>query len=502
MNGGQAPSLRRQVLGGLFWKFGERILAQGISFAVSVQLARLLLPGEFGVVALTWIFIALANVFVVSGFASALVQKKDAEDIDFSTNFHCSFAVSLVAYGVLFAVAPFIAEFYYDDPADIALLASVLRVMGLRLPVAAFSSIQHAWVERHMVFRKYFFSTLAGTLLSGAVGIGMARCGFGVWALVGQQFTNVVVDVIVLFFTVPWRPRLEFSAPSAKKMMSFGWKVLAADLSGTFFDQLRSLLVGRIFTPAQLAFYNKGKGLPDLLANNINASLMTVLFPAIANINDDLERVRTVLRKSVSHTAWVLFPCLFGLAATARSLVPALYTAKWAESIPCIQILALSTAVSLVGNVGLQAVKAIGRSDVLLKLEFRKKPVYVVLLLLGLVAGRKCGILALVAWSMLVYAIYGTIVNARPLNKLVGYGYREQLRDLAPAVALSSAMAGVVSLFYLAGCGPVATLAMQVPAGALFYVAASAATKNRSFGELLDMAKRRLGGAASAPAGG
>ena len=497
MSDGQAPSLRRQVLGGLFWKFGERILAQGISFAVSVQLARLLLPDDFGVVALTWIFIALANVFVVSGFSSALVQKKDAGDIDFSTNFHCSFAVSLAIYGVLFAVAPFIADFYKTP-----LLSPVLRVMGLRLPLGAFSAIQHAWVERHMVFRKYFFSTLAGTLLSGVVGIAMARRGFGVWALVGQQFTNVVVDIVVLFFTVPWRPRLEFSAPSAKKMMSFGWKVLAADLSGTFFDQLRSLLVGRFFKPAQLAFYNKGKSLPDLLANNINASLMTVLFPAIANISDDRERVKAVLRKSVSHTAWVLFPCLFGLAAVASPLVLALYTAKWADSIPCIRILAVATAVSLIGNVSMQAVKAIGRSDVLLKLEFQKKPVYVVLLVLGLALGRKHGMLELVAWTMLAYAVYGTFVNARPLKKLVGYGYREQLRDLAPPVALSAAMAGAVALFYLADFGPVATLAMQVPAGALFYVAASAATKNRSFADLLDMAKRRFGGSGSAPAGG
>ena len=484
MNGEQAPSLRRQVLGGLFWKFGERILAQGISFAVSIVLARLIAPSEFGVIALTWIFIALANVFVVSGFATALVQNKDATDVDFSTNFHCSLAVSLVLYAALFAAAPAIADFY-----RIPQLSPVLRVMGLRLPIGAFSSIQHAWVERHMVFRKYFFSTLAGTLLSGVVGIAMARCGFGVWALVGQQFTNVTVDVVVLFFTVPWHPRLEFSTASAKTMMSFGWKVLAADLSGTFFDQLRSLLVGKVYTPADLAFYNKGKSLPDLLTNNIGASLMTVLFPAIANISDDRERVKAALRKAVAVVAHVLFPCLAGLAAVAPSLVVVLYTEKWAPCVPYLVILCMASAVGLIGSVSLQSIKAIGRSDVLLKLEIYKKPVYLALLFVGV----KNGVLA-VAWTMLAYMVYGAFVNARQLKKLVGYGYREQIEDLAPPMAIGAGLFAVARLVSLLHLSSPATLAWQSSVGATYFLSVSAMTKNRQLGYLLSIVKNRRHG--------
>ena len=475
-------SLRRQVIGGFFWKFGERILAQGISFVVSVVLARLIAPAECGVSALTWIFIALANVFVVSGFATALIQNKDATDDDFSTNFYCSLAVSLVLYAALFAAAPAIAGFY-----GIPQLSLVLQVMGLRIPVSSYSAIQHAWVERHMAFRNYFFSTLFGTLLSGVVGVAMAFRGFGVWALVAQYFTNTLVDIAVLSFTVPWRPRLVFSAPSAKQMMSFGWKVLAADLSGTFFDQMRSLLVGKFYTPADLAFYNKGKSLPDLLTSNVGSTVMTVLFPAIANINDDRARVKAVLRKSVALSAYVLFPCLFGLAATAHSLVLTLYTAKWEASVPFIRILAISSAISLIGHVSLQSIKVIGRSDVLLKLEFFKKPVYVVLLLLGV----KMGVLA-IAWTMLAYSVYGAFVNARQLKTLLGYGYREQASDLISPVALSVAMASVVCLFYLIRVGDAMTLAIQVPVGAIFYMAASVVSKNRLFAELVDMAKRQM----------
>lgn len=475
-------SLRRQVIGGFFWKFGERILAQGISFAVSVVLARLIAPAEFGVIALTWIFIALANVFVVSGFATALIQNKDATDGDFSTNFYCSLVVSLLLYALLFAAAPSIAGFY-----GIPQLSPVLRVMGLRIPVSSFSSIQHAWVERHMAFRKYFFSTLAGTLLSGVVGVTLALRGFGVWALVAQYFTNTLVDIAVLFFTVPWRPRLVFSVPSAKRMMSFGWKVLAADLSGTFFDQLRSLLVGKFYAPADLAFYNKGKNLPDLLTNNIGSSIMTVLFPAIANINDQRERVKAALRRSVSIAAYVLFPCLCGLAAVAPSLIVLLYTEKWAPCVPFVQILALASAVNLIGTVSLQSMKAIGRSDVLLKLEFYKKPVYIGLL----VAGVGINVLA-VAWTMLVYAFYATWINAKQLKTLVSYGYREQIADLAPPAVISAGMFLLSWLVARLGLSTVPTLLLQVASGIAFYLAVSVATRNPCFVYLSALATSKL----------
>ena len=476
------PTLRRQVVGGFFWKFGERILAQGISFGVSVILARLILPKDYGIVALTWVFIALANVFVVSGFATALIQNKNATDTDFSTNFYCSLAISMAFYAALFAAAPFIADFY-----GIPKLSPVLRVMGLRIPISSFSAIQHAWVERHMIFRKYFFSTLAGTLLSGVVGVTMALRGFGVWALVGQFFANTLVDIVVLLFTVPWRPRLLFSFSSARRMFSFSWKVLAADLSGTFFDQLRALLVGKFYTPADLAFYNKGKTIPDLLTNNIGATIMTVLFPALANINDDRERVKAVLRKSVSVAAYTLFPCLFGLAAIAPSLIVAIYSERWAPSVPFVQIMSMVSAVSLISTVSLQTMKATGRSDILLKLEFYKKPVYIGLL----IAGVKINVLA-VAWTMLAYTFYSTWINAKQLKTLVGYGYREQLADLVPSTALSAGMFVLASLIAKMGLPPVTTLVLQVPAGGACYLIASAVTRNPCFAYLRSLTISRV----------
>lgn len=257
-------NIKSEILSGLFWKFSERILAQGVSFLVSVILARILTPYDFGIVAIVLIFISLANVFVTSGFSTALVQNKNADKVDFSTNFYCSLLVSIVIYFILFITAPYVASFYNNDQ-----LCMVLRVFSLRIPLSAFSAIQHAYVERNMLFKKYFFSTLFGTLVSGIVGILLAYSGFGVWALVFQYLTNTVIDIVVLLFTVRWRPTLNFSWKSAKSMMNYGWKIFVADFAGTFFEQLRSIIIGKVYTSADLAYYNKGNQLPTLITSNV-----------------------------------------------------------------------------------------------------------------------------------------------------------------------------------------------------------------------------------------
>lgn len=452
-------NLKNSIFSGVFWKFAERILAQGVSFIVSVILARILMPSDYGIVALILVFINIADVFVTSGFSTALVQNKDADRIDFSTNFYCSMAVSILVYLILFIAAPFIEKFY-----DMQGLALILQVFALRIPLSAYSAIQHAYVERHMIFKRYFFSTLGGTLISGVVGIIMAYKGFGAWALIAQYFTNTIVDIIVLSITVPWHPEFVFSWKSAKSMMNYGWKILAADLSGTFFDQLRSLIVGKAYTSADLAFYNKGNQLPSLITTNISTSIMSVLFPAIANISDEKTRVKEMTRKAVKIMSFVMFPMLFGLAAVSGSLIDVLFTSKWALAVPFVRILSISSAISLIGGVSLQAIKAIGKSDIILKLEAYKKPVYVLLLIIGV----KINVTA-VAVTMLLYSIYGNIVNAGPLKKEIDYTYREQLKDLSPAFLMSAAMGFFVYMVSYLKLNSVMLLFIQVLMGIALY---------------------------------
>lgn len=475
-------NIRDKVVSGLFWKFGERILAQGISSLVAIVLARLLSPNDYGIVAMIMIFINIANVFVTSGFNSALVQNKNATPEDFSTNFYCSLGLSALIYLLLFAAAPFIAAFY-----GVPELELILKVFSLRIPLSAFSAIQHAYVERHMIFRKYFFSTLFGTLISGVVGIALAYKGYGVWALVAQYFTNTIIDILVLSVTVSWRPRLQFSLASAKSMMGYGWKVLAADLSGTFFDHLRSLIIGKVYTSADLAFYNNGGQIPSLITTNISASIMTVLFPAIANVNDDLENVKLMTRRAVKTMAYVMFPLLLGLVLISKPLIYLLLTDKWAPAIPYMQISSISAGIGLIGTVGLQAIKAVGRSDIILRLEFYKKPIYLLLLIIGV----KISVTA-VAVTMLLYTILGTLINANPLRKEIRYTFREQLGDLAIPTLLSSVMAIPVWFLTKLPIHYFWMLILQVVTGGVIYLGLSCFFKVETFDYLILTLKGKL----------
>lgn len=226
-------NLKRKVFSGFIWKFSERMLAQLVSFIVSIVLARLLTPEDYGLVAMVLVFINIADVFVNSGFSTALIQDKNADDIDFSTLFYCSLLCSIVIYFILFLGAPGIAKFYSNTD-----LVFLIRIFSLKIPMSAYNSIQHAYISRHMLFKKFFFSTLFGTLLSGIAGITFAYMGAGVWALVAQYFTNTIVDTIILSITINWHPKMEFSFKRAKRLMNYGSKVMLADLSGTFLDNL------------------------------------------------------------------------------------------------------------------------------------------------------------------------------------------------------------------------------------------------------------------------
>lgn len=471
-----------RIFSGLFWKFCERVLAQLISFIVSVILARMLLPEEYGIVSIVLIFITFADVFVSSGFSTALIQKKNADETDFSSLFYCSLVVSIIIYIILFVLSPLIADFY-----NMPILCSALRVFALRIPLSSYNSIQHAYVSRHMLFKRFFYSTLIGTLISGVAGIAMAYANYGVWALVAQYLINTVVDTIILSFTVSWHPKKIFSWHSTKLLMNYGWKVLAADFSGTFFDQLRSLIVGKYYTSADLAYYNRGKQFSSLITDNISSSIMAVLFPALSNYADDKEKVKIIVRKGIRVMTYVIFPLSFGCAITAPSLVNVLLTEKWLSSIPFIQILCISGAIGLIGTVSLQSIKAIGRSDTLLRLEFIKKPVYVIMLVIGL----KINVLA-VAYTMLLYTLYSTLVNSYILKKYLNYSFLEQIRDVQTAAILSTIMCFMAGIFNYININAFYCLILQIIAGVTIYLGISVLANIEAFVYINNLLKNKL----------
>lgn len=449
----------KSTISNLLWRFAERCGAQAVSFLVSIILARLLAPEAYGTIALAMVFINILQVFVDSGMGTALIQKKDADDLDFSSVFYFNIAACLVLYAGLFLAAPSIAQFY-GDPA----LTALVRALSLTVVVSGVRNIQQSYVSRHLLFKRFFFSTIGSTLASAVVGIAMAYAGFGVWALVGQSLSNVVTGTIILWATVPWRPRRMFSWQRLKSLLSFGWKLLVSSLLDTGYNNLRSLIIGKLYSSADLAYYNQGDKLPNLVITNINTSIDSVLLPTMANEQDDPARVRSMTRRAIKTSTYVMAPLMMGLAACAEPLVRLMLTEKWLPCVPYLRIFCITYMFWPIHTANLNAIKALGRSDLFLKLEIVKKAVGLVLLLCTM----RHGVIAM-AYSLLLSSVLSQIINAWPNRKLLRYHYLNQLADILPALLLAYTMGLVVYCVQYLGWGDLPTLCVQIPAGAAMY---------------------------------
>ena len=468
---GGNTSLKNQVISGLFWKFGERIIAQGVSFVISVILARLLMPEQYGVIALILIFINIANVFVTNGLGESLIQKQDSGDTEFSTMFYCSLAISGVLYMMIFIFAPFIASFYDNEE-----LIILIRILALQLPLSAIKTIQHAYVSKHMMFRKFFFSTLGGTLISGTIGVIMAYQGCGVWALAEQYLVNSAIDMLVLFFTVPWRPKLMFDMQSAKILFAYGWKLMLSQLINTLYNELRSLIIGKTYSSADLAYYNRGNHFPSLIITNINTAISNVLFPAMSKVNNSIADVKNMTRRSMKVSSYIIFPLMAGMIAAAEPMVRVLLTEKWIFCVPFLRLCCIYWAFQPLQTANVQAIKAVGRSDICLKLEVIKKLIGFALLF----ASVPFGVFAIVI-SNTVYGGISMLINIRPNKKLIDYGYKEQFADIVPSFLLSAFMGGAVYAIGFIPTDAVIVLVIQIISGIALYIAVSYYFKIDSF---------------------
>ena len=472
--------IKSKTIFGIIWRLSERFLAQLISFIVSIVLARILLPEEYGIVALVTVFITIADAFVTNGMGTSLIQKKGSDELDFSTMFHASVIMSMMLYGILFIVAPIIAN-WYSNP-DLTL---VIRVMGTRLPIAAINSIQQAYVAKKMIYKKFFFATLIGTIISGAIGIAVAVLGYGVWALVAQYLTNSIIDTIMLFITVDWKPKLKFSIDRFKELFSFGWKVMASSVLGTIFDQLKGLIIGLKYTTTDLAYYNKGEQIPSLLYNNINSTFESVLFPAIAKIQDNKSTVKSVLRRITKNISYIIIPLMLGLAVVAEPLIKFILTDKWLICVPYLRIVCMQQCISILSNINLQAIKAIGRSDILLRLEFIKKPLFLMFILVAM----QISPLAIVIGNLL-YGIIALVINAVPNKKMLNYSLKEQVHDILPYLGISLIMVIICYSIQFLNLSTILTLILQVIVGIISYLLLSIIFKVEELYYILDIFKK------------
>ena len=456
-------NLKNKVMSGLFWTFGERFITQGISFAISIILARMLMPSEYGVIALVLVFISIASVFVTNGLGESLIQKKNTDESDFSTIFYCSFVISVFLYVILFISAPYIASFYNNSE-----LIWVLRILALNLPFSSINTIQQAYVSKQMMFKKFFISNLCATIVSGFIGIMMAYSGFGVWSLVAQFLISSVVGTIVLFFTVKWRPKWLFSISSAKELVGFGWKLITANLINTIYGELRGLVIGKNYTMADLAFYNRGNQFPGLIITNINTTISKVIFPAMAEVNDDRSQLKNITRRAMKITAYLTFPLMIGLMSVADSFILLLLTEKWLFAVPFLQICCIYWLFQPMQTANWQAIKALGRSDLLMNLEIIKKVIGISLLLISM------GIsVYAIAISNAIFAGISMMINMIPNKKLINYSVVEQFRDIAPPLLLSITMGGIIYTFSWLSLPAGVILVLQILCGGIIYVGGS-----------------------------
>lgn len=428
--------LKRKTISGMLWSFGQKLLSQGVGFIVSMILARLLMPDDYGLIAMTGIFIAVASIFADCGLGTSLVQKDEVDHLDYNTVFYAGLALSAIVYLVLFFIAPFVGDLYHDDR-----IVPILRVIGLNIFLFSINSVQNATVTRNLEYKKFFKVTFIGSLVSAIVGIGMAYYGFGVWALVISGLIASIVNTFTMNLITKWRPKLEFSWGRLKSLYSFGLNLMVTDLFGTFFDQLRGFLIGIKYKPADLAFYNRGMTIPQILASNLQGTIDSVLFPAISKVQNDKALVRQAIRRSMMTSGFFVFPAMFLMSAVADKLIVIFYGSKWIMAIPFMQIISFKYCFGVIGSANLQAMKAIGRSDITLKLEFIKKPIYLIIIISTMFISP----LAMCVGHTF-YDLIGATINAQPNKKLIGYNYKEQLMDLAPQMLASFVMAVVVYL--------------------------------------------------------
>lgn len=468
-----------KIITNLLWKFSERMSSQIVSFVVSVLLARLLSPDEYGVISLILIFITIAEVFVTNGLGTALIQKIDADNIEFSSVFYVNIIFSIFLYLIIYFGSPFISVFYKSD---VLLLA--LRVLGLRIPIAAVNSVQQAYVSKKMMFKKFFFSTLIGTLISGFIGVAMAYSGYGVWALVGQYLTNTIVNTVILWFTVKWRPSLVFSWSKVSNLISYGWKILLSSLLDTGYNQLRGLIIGKKYTATDLAYYNRGQQYPQLVVVNINSSISSVLFPAISQYQNDLKIVKSMTRRAIKTSSYIMWPLMFGLIVVSRPLISLMLTDKWLPCVPYLQIACITYGFWPIHTANLEVLKAIGRSDLFLYLEIVKKIVGIGLLLVSM----NYGVMA-IALSLVVSTISSSFINAYPNSKLLNYTYIQQIKDMAPSILLSLLMSITIYPIGYFIDNSLLLITIQIILGMIIYIAFSKVLKIESYTYMINMIK-------------
>ncbi|MBP5378231.1 MAG: lipopolysaccharide biosynthesis protein [Ruminococcus sp.] len=473
---------RDTVVKNLFWRLGERFGAKMVQFVVQIVLAKIFTTAEMGKIAIILAFIEILQIFIESGLGNALIQKKDADDLDFSSVFYFNCVICSLMYLLMFFAAPFISAFYKAPE-----LTPVIRLMSLVLIVSGMKNVQQAYVSRNMMFKRFFFSTLIGTIVAAIVGIAMAVCGMGLWALATQNLVNAALDTLILWLTVKWRPKKCFSFERLKALYSYGWKLFASSLMEVVYLKLRNLVIGKRYAPESLAHYTYGEYFPQFITSILNSSIDSVLLPSMSKAQDSRESVKSMTRRAIKIGTYLMMPFMAGIIVCAEPLVRIVLKPDYLPCIPYLRLLCIAYAFMPIHTANLNAIKAIGRSDTYLKLEVIKKIVDVI----SVVATMFISVKAIV-YGMLVSSVISQVINAWPNKKLLNYSYIEQVVDMLPQIIASVIMGAAICFVNYLDINYVLRLFIQVPLGVIVYIICSKLMHIDSFDYLLDVIKSLL----------
>lgn len=412
-------SVRSKLIHGVAWNFIEKILVKVASFAISVILARLLSPSDYGLMGMLAIFMSISSVFIEGGLAKALIQRQGCQDIDYSTAFVTNVFLSLVIYAVLFLTAPLIAEFY-EEP----ILIPLTRVLALTIILGSFNIVQRAKLMANVDFKSLAQINVMSILVTGAIGIYMAYEGYGVWALVGQSIGSTLFLIIIFPFYSKWKPSLRFSKESFSHLFGFGSKLMITGVYSVIFNNIATFCIGKVYKSAELGYYTRGSQFSDLISFTVNDVLGTVTFPVLSELQNDTDRLVAVYRKSLFVTAMVIFPVMVLCALLAYPLVLLLLTEKWLPCVVLMQWLCLARMFTPLSALNMNILNAVGRSDLFMKLDFSKAPLTIIILAITIPMSVKAIVIGSFVDSFLCF-----FINAYLPGRMFGYGAWKQIKD-------------------------------------------------------------------------
>ncbi|MDE6191899.1 MAG: lipopolysaccharide biosynthesis protein [Muribaculum sp.] len=473
-----AQSLKDKTVKGLAWSSIERFSTMFIQLAVNIVLARILMPEDFGMVAMLAVFIQFSQAFIDSGFSNALIQRKNRTEADYCTVFYFTVAVSTVLYVLLYISAPYISDFY-----NMPQLTEVARVLGLGLIIGSLAAVHKTRLSIELKFKVQAVISLLSAVISGTISITMAYCGLGVWALVLQSLVSLGTQTLLVYLLgTRWLPSLIFSVRSFKELFGYSSKLLLSSLLHLLYRNLYPIVIGKRYAATELGYYNRADLLSSMSIQSITLVLAKVAFPIFSSIQDDNDKLRVAYSKYISYASLVVFPVMLGISALAKPLIVVAMTEKWLMAVPMLQILAASCIFDHITSINLNVLYVKGRSDLALRLEIIKKTIAISILF----AMMPFGIIA-ICWGQFIYNIIATILNTRYTNMLIGLPFKSQMRDFMPYLGCSVLMAAIVWYVTLILPSYVLQLFIGIPLGVVVYVGAVYIFMRSSFNEFCGM---------------